>query len=498
MQLFLFSAGPINITKMRNFKNIFFYTIVIGGFSGLIYFIYVIGSKLKSKGIPVEPTPGKSQFNEFTDALTTNLHHPLAILLAQIMAIILVARFFGWICTRIGQPTVMGEIVAGIVLGPSLFGMYFPEFSASLFPKASLGNLQFLSQVGLILFMYIIGMELDLKLLKNKTKEVVIISHASIIIPFALGMTLAYFIYESFAPEGIAFSSFALFMGIAMSITAFPVLARILQERGLNKTRLGAMVITCAAADDITGWCLLAAVIAIVKAGSFSSSLYIIALSGAYIFFMLKLVKPFLKKFSDSHLSKQRVNKSVMAIFLVILILSAYLTEVIGIHALFGAFMAGVVMPNNMNFKNIIIEKMEDVTLVLLLPLFFVFTGLRTQIGLLSGSNLWMLTLIIILVASTGKFLGSALAAKFVGQSWKDSLSIGALMNTRGLMELIVLNIGYDLGVITPVIFTMMVIMALVTTFMTGPVLSLINTLFKKEEASVENIIIQPKVSETI
>jgi Kef-type K+ transport system membrane component KefB len=341
-------------------------------------------------------------------------------------------------------------------------------------------------------------MELDLKMLKNKTKEVVIISHASIIIPFAMGMTLAYFLYESFAPDGIQFSSFSLFMGIAMSITAFPVLARILQERGLNKTRLGAMVITCAAADDITGWCLLAAVIAIVKAGSFSSSLYIIALSGGYIFFMLKVIKPFLKKFSDSHLSKQRLNKSVMAIFLVVLILSAYLTEVIGIHALFGAFMAGVVMPNNMNFKNIIIEKMEDVTLVLLLPLFFVFTGLRTQIGLLTDSHLWLVTAIIILVASTGKFLGSALAAKFVGQSWKDSLSIGALMNTRGLMELIVLNIGYDLGVITPVIFTMMVIMALVTTFMTGPVLNLINIIFKKEEEVVENIIVHPKISDPV
>ncbi len=481
---------------MKRFKNIFFYATVIGGFSGLIYLMYVLGSKLQTKGTVIVASSEKNQLHQFIDSLSHNLQHPLAILLAQIVTIILVARLFGWICTKIGQPTVMGEIVAGIVLGPSLFGMYFPELSASLFPKASLGNLQFLSQVGLILFMFIIGMELDLKMLKNKAKDVVIISHASIIIPFSLGMTLAYFIYETYAPAGVQFSSFALFLGIAMSITAFPVLARILQERGIHKTRLGAMVITCAAADDITGWCLLAAVIAIVKAGSFASSLYVMLLAGAYVLLMVKIVKPFLKKVGDSNASRQRLNKPVMAIFFVILMISAYLTEVIGIHALFGAFMAGVVMPNNMNFKNIVIEKLEDVTLVLLLPLFFVFTGLRTQVGLLNDLHLWLITGAIILVAVAGKFLGSALAARFVGQNWKDSLTIGALMNTRGLMELIVLNIGYDLGVITPVVFTMMVIMALVTTFMTGPVLNLINHIFKKEEAL--NVITHPKISDPV
>lgn len=482
---------------MKSIKNIFIYAIVIGGFSGLIYFIAQQGEKLNSKG-PAAQISGKGHWSDFTDSLSHNLHHPLAILLAQIITIIIVARVFAWLCKWLGQPTVMGEIVAGIVLGPSLFGMYFPAFSAELFPAASLGNLQFLSQVGLILFMFIIGMELDLKMLKNKAKDVVIISHASVIIPFSLGMVLAYFLYESFAPQGIQFSSFSLFLGIAMSITAFPVLARILQERRMNKTRIGAMVITCAAANDIAGWCLLASVIAVVKAGSFASSLYNILLAGAYIVLMLKVIKPFLKKVSESHASRQSLSRPVMAIFFVVLILSSLLTEVIGIHALFGAFMTGVIMPNNINFKNIVIEKLEDVTLVLLLPLFFVFTGLRTQIGLLNDSHLWMVTGLIILIASAGKFLGSALAAKLVGQTWKDSLTIGALMNTRGLMELVVLNIGYDLGVITPVMFTMMVIMALVTTFMTGPVLNLINILFKKEEAVVEDNIVQPKISDVI
>jgi Kef-type K+ transport system membrane component KefB len=327
--------------------------------------------------------------------------------------------------------------------------------------------------------MFVVGMELDLKVLRDKAQDAVVISHASIIIPFALGMTLAYFVYARFAPEGVQFASFGLFMGIAMSITAFPVLARIVQERGIHRTKLGTMVITCAAADDITAWCLLAAVIAIVKAGSFVSSLYIILLAVGYVVVMLKLVRPFLKRVGDLHASRENLGKPVVAIFFLALLISSYVTEVIGIHALFGAFMAGAIMPVNTKFRNIFIEKVEDVALVLLLPLFFVFTGLRTQIGLLNDPYLWKVTGLIVLVAVVGKFVGSAIAARFVGQNWKDSLTIGALMNTRGLMELVVLNIGYDLGVLTPEIFAMMVIMALVTTLMTGPALDLINHLFK-------------------
>lgn len=482
---------------MKSLKNILIYGIVIGGFSGLIYFISVQGERLNTK-TQVAASGKDNHWLSFTDSLSHNLHHPLAILLAQIITIIVVARIFGWICKWLGQPTVMGEIVAGVVLGPSLFGMYFPSVSAELFPVESLTNLQFLSQVGLILFMYIIGMELDLKMLRNKAKDVIIISHASIIIPFALGMLLAFYLFTSFAPAGIQFASFSLFLGISMSITAFPVLARILQERNMHKTKIGAIVITCAAANDIAGWCLLASVIAVVKAGSFASSLYNFLFAAVYVAVMIKLVKPFLKQIADAHLSRQSLKKSVMAIFFVVLILSSLVTEVIGIHALFGAFMTGVIMPNNMNFKNIIIEKLEDITLVLLLPLFFVFTGLRTQIGLLNDSHLWLITGLIILVASVGKFAGTTLSAKLVGQTWKDSLTIGTLMNTRGLMELVVLNIGYDLGVITPTMFTMMVIMALVTTFMTGPLLNLINLIFKKEETVTEHIIIQPTVPETI
>jgi len=470
---------------MKKFKNIIFYVGIIGGFSALMYWIVLVGSKLENGRDIVISKSEISYWDQFIDSLLYNLEHPLAVLLAQIVTIIFVARLLGWICKKIGQPIVIGEIVAGIILGPSLIGFYFPEFSTALFPDHSLGNLQFISQIGLILFMFIIGMELDLKVLRNKAHDAIVISHASIIIPFALGMGLAYFIYRSFAPDGVQFFSFGLFMGISMSITAFPVLARIMQERGIHKTRIGTIVITCAAADDITAWSLLAVIIAIVKAGSFVSSIYTILLAAGYVFFMIKVVRPFLWRVGHLHASRENLSKPIVAIFFLTLILSAYASEVIGIHALFGAFMAGAIMPDNAKFRSIFIEKVEDVALVLLLPLFFVYTGLRTQIGLLDDPYLWKVTGLIIVVAVTGKFIGSALAAKYVGQSWKDSLTIGALMNTRGLMELVILNIGYDLGVLTPEIFAMMVIMALVTTFMTGPALAFINWAFKSKSDEV-------------
>ncbi|WP_284652682.1 cation:proton antiporter [Flavobacterium terrisoli] len=467
---------------MRNLKNTLFYLVITGGFGYLMYWIIEQGKLLEVGRKIVSPSSTDSEWIQFLSSLFHNLKHPLALLLFQIIAIVLVARIFGWIFRKIGQPSVIGEIIAGIVLGPSLFGLYFPDMKEALFPVESLGNLQMLSQVGLILFMFVIGMELDLKVLKNKANDAVVISHASIVIPFALGIGLSYFIYHQFAPAGVEFLAFSLFMGIAMSITAFPVLARIVQERGIHKTRLGTIVITCAAADDITAWCILAVVIAIVKAGSFVSSLYVIGLAVLYVLAMLFVVKPFLKRVGDLYAKKDNIKKSVVAIFLLTLIVSAYITEIIGIHALFGAFMMGAIMPDISKFRNVFIEKVEDLAVILLLPLFFVFTGLRTEIGLINEPYLWKVTGCIIAVAVVGKFLGSALAARFVGQTWRDSLTIGALMNTRGLMELVVLNIGYELGVLSPKVFTMMVIMALVTTFMTGPALDIINYIFKTKD----------------
>ncbi len=468
------------------YKNSIFYISVIIVFSFLMFWVFIKGKTLEIPGKIIHNNNQNSSWKNFTDSFTENLHHPLALLLIQIVTIILVARLFGWICIKIKQPSVVGEMIAGIVLGPSLVGMYFPEFSAFLFPLESLGNLKFLSQIGLIFFMFIVGMELDINVLRNKAQNAVVISHASIVFPFALGVGLSYFIYQEFAPDGISFMAFALFIAIAMSITAFPVLARIVQERGLQKTKLGTIVITCAAADDITAWCILAAVIAIVKAGSFTSSVYVIVMAIAYVLLMIKIIRPFLKRIGDLEAGKGSISKSVVAIFFLTLILSSYATEVIGIHALFGAFMAGAIMPENTKFRNLFIEKIEDVSLVVLLPLFFVFTGLRTEIGLLNESSLWITAGFVILIAIIGKFAGSALTAKFVGMNWKDSLSIGALMNTRGLMELVVLNIGYDLGILGPEIFAIMVIMALFTTIMTGPILDTINYFFKSNKDTVE------------
>jgi len=472
---------------MKKYRNIIFYVFTIAFFSCLMYWFFVEGKTLEvGENITPSIATGATMWETFTTSFLENLHHPLALLLAQIVTIIIVAKFFGWICVKLKQPSVIGEMIAGIVLGPSLVGLYFPEFSAFMFPKESLPNLQFLSQIGLILFMYIVGMELDLSVLRKKAHDAVVISHASIIFPFALGVGLSYFIYKEFAPDGIQFSSFALFIAIAMSITAFPVLARIVQERNLHKTKIGTVVITCAAADDITAWCILAAVIAVVKAGSFSGSIFVILMAIFYVFLMIRMVKPFLTRIAESQKGKGFINKALVAVFFLILIISSYLTEVIGIHALFGAFMAGAIMPENVKFRNFFIEKVEDVALVLLLPLFFVFTGLRTQIGLLNDPYLWKIGGLIILTAVIGKFVGSALTAKFLKMNWKDSLTIGALMNTRGLTELIVLNIGYDLGVLGPELFAMLVIMALFTTFMTGPCLDIINYFFKGKKSSLE------------
>ena len=476
---------------MKKVKNTALYIGILGMFFAFIYWIIQTGKMLEAGRNVVEPVLQNSYFSQFIQSIMNNLAHPVGLVLAQIVTILIVSRIFAYIFRKIHQPTVIGEILAGIVLGPSLLGLLFPGFSSALFPENSLGNLSLLSQVGLILFMFMVGMELDIKVIQNKVKDAVVVSNAGILIPFTLGIGLAYFIYENFAPKGVPFLSFGLFLGLAMSITAFPVLARIVQERGMHRTRIGTLVITCAAADDITAWCLLAAVIAIAKAGSFLSSLYVILLAIGYVLIMIKVVRPFLKRVGDLHDSRENMSKQVVAIFFLTLLISSYTTEIIGIHALFGAFLAGTIMPDNSKFRNIFIQKIEDVALVLLLPLFFVFTGLRTQIGLLNDIYLWKVTGLIILVAISGKFLGSAIASKIMGQNWRDSLTIGALMNTRGLMELVVLNIGYDLGILSPEVFSMMVIMALVTTFMTGPALDLIERIFKPKIN-----IIQDKISQ--
>lgn len=458
------------------------YATLITVFGGLTYFLITNGLERWSIGghsmAAVPSAEADSYWTTFTKSMLSNIGEPAAMLLLQIISILVVSRMFGWVFAKMGQPTVIGEILAGIVLGPSLLGHLFPGAFHFLFAKESLGNLYILSQLGLVLFMFTIGMELNLKMLRNKIGETWLISHASIMIPFFLGMLLAYNLYGEFVAGKASYVSFGLFMGISMSITAFPVLARIVQEKGLTRTHLGSLALASAAIDDVTAWCLLAAVIAIAKTGSLTSSIYTILAAMAYIGVMIWVIRPFLKRIGEIYKSSEVLNKSIVAFFLLVLVCSALTTQIIGIHALFGAFLAGVIMPPLPNFRKMMIDKVEDISVTLLLPLFFVFTGLRTEIGLLNSPHLLLICSVIILVAILGKFGGSSISAKIMGESTRDSLALGILMNTRGLMELIVLNIGYEMGILPPAIFVMLVIMALFTTFMTTPAMSLIERIY--------------------
>ena len=467
-------------------KSITFYILMLLIFGSLMYFIVKEGESIQvHTTVQTHNTTPQNMgegFLLFGDSVTHHIHSPIGILLLQIIAILIVCRIFGWLFLKIGQPTVIGEIVAGIVLGPSVLGNLLPNLSAFLFPPESLWNITILSQFGLILFMFAIGMELDISEVRKKLKETILISHTSTIVPFFCGMLTAYFVYESYANKETPFISFALFIGIAMSITAFPVLARIIQEKGLTKTHLGTISLASAANGDITAWCLLAVVIAIAQAGSMLSAIYNIVFSFIYISFMFFAVRPFLRMVGHIYHNKEVIDKGLVAFMFLLLIISSYFTEILGLHALFGAFIAGVVMPSNVKFRKIMTEKVEDVSLALFLPLFFVSTGLRTEIGLLNTPKLWSMCGIFIVVAIIGKFGGAMFSARFVGESWKDSLYIGALMNTRGLMELVVLTIGYDMGILPPAIFVMLVLMTLVTTFMTTPLVSLINLGFNTHD----------------
>ena len=408
-----------------------------------------------------------------TSILWENFRTSLSILLTQIIVILILAGVFRRLFRAIHQPPVMGEMIAGIVLGPSVLGLISPEAMTFLFPASSLETLRLLSQIGVVLFMFIVGMELNVRQVREKGSAAVMISHASIILPFLLGSTLSLFLYRDLAPPGTSFSAFAFFIGVAMSITAFPVLARILDDRNLTQTTLGSIALTCAAVDDVTAWCILALVIAIVKSTGLGGSAITVGLTLVFALAMIVLVRPQLARVIKDPDSLQH-RRRLIPIILAFVLGCALLTETIGIHALFGAFVAGVVMPPSTEFRIFLKDKLEAFGSYALLPLFFAFTGLRMQIGLVNDWQGWLMCAVIIIVAIAGKLGGSMLMSRWTGMSWTQSFSIGVLMNTRGLVELVVLNIGYDLGILSGRIFAMMVLMALVTTFMTGPLLRLV------------------------
>lgn len=406
------------------------------------------------------------------DALS-RLAQPLPQLLLQLIVIVAAARLFGALFRGLGQPPVIGEIVAGIALGLSLFGFVAPGASAFLFEPASVGPLKLLAEIGVLLFLFGVGLELDPERLKGKAQSAVLVSHASIVVPYALGVALSLSLYRELAPAGVAFAPFALFIGIALSITAFPVLVRILRERGLAGTFLGNTAITCAAVDDVTAWSLLAMVVAIGGARGFWAAAGTMLLALAFIAVMFGVAAPVLRRALASRAEREEPGPGAVAAVLVFVLASALATEWIGVHALFGAFLAGVVMPRARSFRDYLATRLEHFASVLLLPVFFAFTGLRTRIGLLDDARGWAICGVIILVATLGKLGGTFVAARATGLAAPDAFALGALMNSRGLMELIALNVGYELGILSPRIFAMMVLMALVTTLSTGPLLSL-------------------------
>jgi Kef-type K+ transport system membrane component KefB len=390
--------------------------------------------------------------------------------LLALTVIIITARLMGMLLKRLDQPPVIGEVLGGIMLGPSLFGRFAPEAAAFVLPADTAPYLGIISQLGVILFMFLVGLELDLGVLRTRARTTIAISNAGILVPFALGVALAWGIHDAYAPDGVAFTSFALFIGVSMSITAFPVLARILGDRGLQRTPLGMMALTCAAIDDATAWCLLAFVVGVTQSST-GGAIVTVVLTAIYVGLMLTAGRSLMKRVIPRLDASISVGEQSFTIVLVAVLLSALATEYIGVHAIFGAFLLGAIIPHGSAIARHVRERIEDVVRVMLLPAFFAFTGLRTQIGLLQTVEDWLMCLLIIAVATTGKFGGATLAARFSGLDWRTSTALGVLMNTRGLVELIVLNIGLDLGVLTPRLFTMLVLMAVVTTLMTSPIL---------------------------
>ncbi len=441
------------------------YTLMIGALVLLYLWIRSYGDTLAA------PVP--NGLNVFASAASRANEGDLLHVLLALVVVIATARAMGWVFRSANQPPVVGEILAGIVLGPSLLGRCVPGAEAYLFPAMVGPYLNIIAQVGVILYMFLVGLELDPALLRKRGHSTVAISHASIVLPFILGATIALYLYPKLSTSDVPFTCFSLFLGVSMSVTAFPVLARILTDRGIHKTRMGAIALTCAAVDDVTAWCMLAFVVSVARAEA-AGAVATIAMALGFIVLMLVVIRPAMTRLSLLYGNRGRLTQGVMASVFIALLISASATELIGIHAVFGAFALGAVIPHDSGMAREMTDRLEDIVIVLLLPAFFAYTGLRTQIGLVNGYEQWMMCALIIAVASAGKFGGSAIAARLTGLNWRDASALGVLMNTRGLMELIVLNIGLEMNVISPTLFAMLVIMALVTTFATTPILHLL------------------------
>ena len=454
-------AEPSGFTRSR-ISTLAVYAAMIAAAVGGFFWIRSAGGTL------VAPPPSGAV--HFGETAAKGDSHTLLHVLVALLVVILASRALGTVFRFINQPPVIGEVVAGIMLGPSLLGRMAPDVSAYILPPTVAPYLSVVAQVGVILYMFLVGLHLDTALLRSKTHSTLAISHASIVAPFVLGAAAALWIYPQLSSSDVPFSVFAMFMGVSLSVTAFPVLARILTDRNMHKSKLGVIAISCAAVDDVTAWCLLALMVSVAQA-RLGGAVFTVALTLVYIAFMFGVARPIVHRICQRQEVRGEVSKAAIVAAFVGLLGSALLAEFIGVHALFGAFMLGAVIPHDSLFAKELLRRLEDIVVILLLPAFFAFTGMRTQIGLVSGLGNWLICAAIILVACAGKFGGSTLAARLSGLGWRDSACLGVLMNTRGLMELIVLNIGLDLKVISPTLFTMMVIMAVVTTLATSPIL---------------------------
>ena len=396
----------------------------------------------------------------------------LARVMIALAVITLASRLLGLIGDRLlHQPPVIGEIVAGILLGPSLLGWAAPAVSQLLFPEPLMPSLSILSKIGVVLFMFVIGLEIDAPALRRQTRATIVVSHASIVVPFTLGCVLALYLYPRYATHDISFTAFSLFLGISLSLTAFPVLARILCDGRMQHTPFGITALACAAIDDVTAWTLLALVVGVATT-RLSEAFATLPMLAAYLVIMFSLVRPLFQHLSQRVERQAAVRDAVSANTLTIafvgLLLSAAATEFIGIHALFGAFLFGVFLPHEGRLAQALRTRIEDLVGIVFLPAFFAFTGLRTQLGAI-GAGDGLACALIILVATAGKFGGTYIAARLSGLVRRESAALGVLMNTRGLIELIVLNMGLDLGVLSPRLFAMLVLMALLTTMATSP-----------------------------
>lgn len=444
-------------------KGALAYALMLAAALGVFLLVNWIGSGLIAPGAAsstAAPAAGKAKPEVLVHVLIT------------LAAVVVAGQFVGRLFRYFGQPPVVGEVLAGILIGPSLLGRIWPAASAFLLPPEIGPFIAVIAQLGVILYMFLVGLELNPAVLRERAGTTLAISHASIAAPFVCGSVLGLYLYPRLAEEGVSFTNFALFMGVALSVTAFPVLARILTDRGLHTCPLGVTALAAAAADDVTAWCLLALIVGVAQA-SVGGAVLTLVLTAVFVAAMLLLVRPLLvellRRYDDAPLTEP-----LIAIVFVAVLLSALATEAIGIHALFGAFLLGAITPHNSRLAQAFARKLEDVVTVLLLPAFFASVGMRTQIGLVSGLEHWLICGLIIAVATAGKFGGTYAAARVTGLDRRNAAGLGVLMNTRGLMELIVLNIGLEMKVISPTLFAMMVLMALATTIATGPALWLL------------------------